>query len=231
MDRAGGMIESWIRQEQDGVVSTWHDTLTLALNVLMGAGFGKSSSFDAGEKSPGENATVVYRNALRMILDNLGMTIITSRYSLPLRFFPAKWTAVKKATMDFKHGMEDMVEDERNAIQQKGAESANLMSVLLRSSEAMENGKTRNTLTDDEIYGNLFVYNLAGHDTTANTLAYAMTLLSAEPEIQDWLREEIRAVLGPSENVEKWEYEKAFPQLKRCLAIMVKSDCPNRQIT
>ena len=38
--------------------------------------------------------------------------------------------------------------------------------------------KGRNSLTDEEIFGNLFIYNLAGHETTAKTLAYAVALMS-----------------------------------------------------
>jgi hypothetical protein len=46
-------------------------------------------------------------------------------------------------------------------------------------------------------------------------------MLATDVELQGWLREEIKSVFGVEENLEKWNYEKAFPQLKRCLAIMV----------
>jgi hypothetical protein len=42
--------------------------------------------------------------------------------------------------------------------------------------------------------------------------------------LQEWLREEITSVLGEEESVEKWSYETAFPQLKRYLAVMVRSN-------
>lgn len=59
-----------------------------------------------------------------------------------------------------------------------------------------------------------------GHDTTATTLAYAFTVLSAHKEVQAWIAEEIEAVFGDTP-FEDWDYETAFPKLKRCLATMV----------
>jgi len=84
-----------------------------------------------------------------------------------------------------------MVEEERSGQSEKLSEQDNLMSVLLKASDS----GGRNGLSDKEIVGNLFVYNVAGHDTTANTVAYAVTLLATDVRLQEWLREEITSVL------------------------------------
>jgi hypothetical protein len=39
--------------------------------------------------------------------------------------------------------------------------------------------------------------------------------------VQNWLGEEIDSVFAGKDGVETWEYEKAIPKLKRCLALMV----------
>ena len=75
-------------------------------------------------------------------------------------------------------------------------------------------------LTEKEIYGNMFVFNFAGHDTTAHTLAFAMVILSAHPSVQDWLSQELQHVLGDTKP-EDWGYTQVFPRLKRCLAVLV----------
>ncbi|KAK2029011.1 cytochrome P450 [Colletotrichum zoysiae] len=80
-------------------------------------------------------------------------------------------------------------------------------------------------LTEDEIGGNLFIFTIAGFDTTANTLAYAVTLLAAYPEWQAWIQAEIDAVLGPAplgaeSDDELPDYAAAYPKLVRCLAVM-----------
>lgn len=38
---------------------------------------------------------------------------------------------------------------------------------------------------------------------------------------QQWIREELNVVFEGNGNVEDWDHEKAFPKLKRCLALMV----------
>ncbi|KAL0782484.1 hypothetical protein CaCOL14_000390 [Colletotrichum acutatum] len=88
-------------------------------------------------------------------------------------------------------------------------------------------------LTEEEIAGNLFIFTAAGFDTTANTLAYAVTLLAAYPEWQAWIQAELDAVLGPptpspssspeQEDRELPDYSVVFPKLTRCLAVMFET--------
>lgn len=45
--------------------------------------------------------------------------------------------------------------------------------------------------------GNIYVFLLAGHDTTAHTLAFSLMLLAIYPEIQEKALQEIDAVIAP----------------------------------
>jgi len=98
----------------------------------------------------------------------------------------------------------------------------------------------KQTLSDDEIVGNLYQFTLAGFDTTANTLAYAVTTLAIVPKWQDWIIEEIDEVqksIGDAQS----GYTEVFPRLQRCLALMFETlrlytpvahivrDCPTEQ--
>ncbi|KAK8104428.1 uncharacterized protein PG998_011461 [Apiospora kogelbergensis] len=83
-------------------------------------------------------------------------------------------------------------------------------------------------LTEDEIAGNLFIFTAAGFDTTSNTLGYAITLLAAYPEWQNWIQAEIDAVLrspqgGQSKDASLPDYSTTFPKLVRCLAVMFET--------
>jgi cytochrome P450 len=104
------------------------------------------------------------------------------------------------------------------------------MSSLVHASDeaarAEEKGvESKGGLTDDDIYGNLLIYNIAGHETTANILAYAVAFLACYPQWQEWVGEEIDHVLVPEGDTKEAEqYHKAFPELKRCLALMVSLD-------
>ena len=114
-----------------------------------------------------------------------------------------------------------MVENERQCIKRGESTQDNLLSILVRSADAnkLEDGKK--TLSDDEIYGNLFIYNVAGHDTASGTLVNTIILLAANPAWQDWVREEINRVFKEKDPADQ-DYALAFPQLKRCLALMVR---------
>jgi cytochrome P450 len=224
--QADAMLKLWVENGKGllgGVENTPNDTMALALNVLMAAGFGKKYDFEGGAQAM-ENGDVMgsYRDALRIVLQNLYRAIMTSMLmGLPSWAMPKKLVEMKGALKEVEEYISTMMEKERAGLSEKGIEGDNLMSVLLKASESEAMGKERSGLSDQEIIGNLFIYNVAGHDTTANTLAYAVTLAATDFGVQDWLREEIIAEFGGEERVQEWEYEKAFHQLKRCLAVMV----------
>jgi len=142
---------------------------------------------------------------------------------LPAWAMPKKITEMKTALKDVEDYISAMMEKDRAGLSEKETEGDNLMSVLLKASKSEAIGNERNGLSDQEIIGNLFIYNVAGHDTTANTLAYAVTLLSTDPGLQDWLREEINTEFGSEERLEMWDYENAFPRLKRCIAVLFET--------
>lgn len=223
--QAGDMLRSWISASSaGGISSTDSDTMTLALHVLTAAGFGKSYPFSGGLTKPAEGHSMTYKDALKIILRNLLITIIMSSAKLPSWLLTRKVLDVSEAITNFKSYMAEMVEEERTSIAKGEADKDNLMSVLVRAAELSKaDEKGRNSLTDDEIFGNLFIYNLAGHETTANTLAYAVALMATNKGVQDWVGEEIDEFFGSEDDVKTWDYEKAFPQLKRCLALMYET--------
>lgn len=55
---------------------------------------------------------------------------------------------------------------------------------------------TGQPLTADEVRDQALIFLLAGHETTATTLAFTLQLLARHPDVQDRVREEVRAVAG-----------------------------------
>jgi len=97
----------------------------------------------------------------------------------------------------------------------------NLLNTLVQKSEMVKRSNTAGGgFTDDEIYGNLFIFSFAGHETTANTLTYSIYLLAAFPKWQDWLAEEIRSVCGELDTADLPAYQALYPKLNRCLSTM-----------
>ena len=83
-------------------------------------------------------------------------------------------------------------------------------------------GKVSRGLAEQEIYGNMFFYNFAERDTTATTFNWAIYLLAAFREVQDWVAEKINALI-PNDAMTTWNYSELFPKLNCCQAVLV---CP-----
>ncbi|KAJ9607585.1 hypothetical protein H2200_007663 [Cladophialophora chaetospira] len=221
------MLATWVlKPESVGVTTTMDDFFLFALHVLTGAGFGRSYDYDSPLKKPDPGHSMSYREALRGVLGNIFITYAIAKAGSLSFLLPASGKRVQRAIAEFKLYMRELVDQERASYSQgKGTNAANLMSTLVRASESearIANEKLRNSLTDEEFVGNLYIFNLAGHDTTAGTLTYAIGLLACFPEWQDWIKEELREVFGDGD-VQENEYEAAFPRLRRCMAIMYET--------
>ncbi|KAL8896183.1 MAG: hypothetical protein Q9192_003221 [Flavoplaca navasiana] len=222
--QATSMVSLWTQKGSQGTTEVVADTATLALHVLTCAGFGESYSFNEGVSQVAKGHEMTYRDSLSLCLANIiTFAIIPKRY-LSLSFFPRKLRTLGQAVQEFQQYMEEILARERASGAKGKSETPNLMSALVKASDedsqAKESGRhSKLGLTDEEIFGNLFAYNLAGHETTANTVAYALVLLAAHPHYQDWVREEIMQVQKTSAE----EYGASFPPLQRCLAVMYET--------
>ena len=215
------MVELWVKAGHRGTHDTVQDTARLALHVLSSAGFGIPRSFNAGVQKLSSGHDMTYQDALLLILRNVVTLAIIPKGFLASWVFPRKLRKVGKAAKEFKQYMEEMLDNERT----RGSDSSNLLSALIEASDEAQRDESRRSskqgLSDNEIYGNIFIYNLAGHETTANTVAAAIVLLAAYPEFQEWLSEEINSVLNDQEGPLEQIYENAFPMMTRCLVTMV----------
>ena len=75
------------------------------------------------------------------------------------------------------------------------ADRGDLLSMLLNATDT-EGEAGSNTMSDRQLHDECITVILAGHETTANALSFALHLLAHHPEIQQRLHEEASAVLG-----------------------------------
>lgn len=222
--QAKGMVHSWAGASTAGIPSYQKDTRTLSLNVLAAAGFRKSYDF-RGSAEPVVDEIGGYRDSLQTVLDNIILLVL-----IPFRVLcmvPGNWARIGNAGISFKRHMAKMLDDETTARNQGKSGSGGIMTSFVRAADihhldsaaSSDMKAAKKGLSVDEIFGNLFVINFAGHDTTANTLAFGMLLLAAHPDVQDWLAEEIAYATRDS-RIEALEYKDLFPQLKRCRAVL-----------
>ena len=228
--QATSMIHYW--SSKSSINSVAADTRTVSLHVMFGAVFGKSYPFrGADEESlPTKEDSSSYGEALRIILDRCIPLVVLGRKNLSNPWLPKSFRELYQATLVFQKHMTEAYEGEKRAMLRHEKMENNLMTSLVRASQANadQSGSTTGShqegLTEEEVYGNVFVFNFAGHDATANSLAIGICLLATRPDIQDWIAEEINAVLAGVASTES-SYEAVFPRLPRCLAVVV-SDLP-----
>lgn len=223
------MLESWTGESSGKIPSIAKDTRTVSLNVIAATGFRKSYTFqnsrEDGEQRP-KDSPQSYRDALQTVLDNAILLMVMPRKLLELSFAPDSWNRLARSAESFKNYMARMLDEEIKALNEGKSGAGGLMTSLVRAMDMTQPQQTIEKmspsppkgLTVDEIFGNIFVINFAGHDTTANTLSFAFLLLAAYPEVQDWVAEELKS-LGEIDG----HYVEIFPKLIRCRAIMVYS--------
>ncbi|KAL8909702.1 MAG: hypothetical protein Q9207_000011 [Kuettlingeria erythrocarpa] len=220
--QASDMRRSW-SQHQGGLKSTSDDTRTLALHVLAYAGFQKSYPFRSMTSDSTEPST--YRDSISIILKNILVIIVLPPSVFRIPFLPQRWRRIGAAVTNFKQYMQEQVAEEKALVAAGERGSGTLISNLVRASEEQGTrfGKPEfKQLSVEELLGNIFVFNFAGHDTTAISLAYSVLLLVAHREVQDWIAEELRFHLT-GEDSQSWDYELCFPKLQRCLAVLLET--------
>lgn len=243
--QAEGTRKKWFQVSQEdpsGVRSTKTDTTQIAFNVLSAAGFGEVFDFDdaearlsgVSEADKKNGHTMSYRESLLYMLEDivsLIMYTVGRTAGWPIWAMWGKIKVMAAAWGEYDMYMREKLQKEREEIRAgivaTGAKE-NLMSALIRNSDkgleesasSKSGSKSGPVMTDEEILGNLFVYNLAGHDTTAGALNFAVTLLACEPKWQEWIAEEVDTIT--KEDQTGLKYNMVFPKLHRCLALMVR---------
>ena len=231
--QAVDMRGPWFEKGQVDAKLVADDLRTLSLHVLSCVAFGTSHDFGkSGLAAPTPGHSMTFREVITTVYSNFAVVILLPHRLLSFSLLPKKLAKVGRAVEEYKQYMHEMLDREKQLLAQRAPGTGNLISLLARSSEESHPPSTLSAkppsdlgqgLTDSEVMGNVFIYTLAGHETTANVLSDCMLLLAISPECQDWVREELQSVLPGDEGIETWDYERLFPRLKRCLALMLES--------
>lgn len=229
------MLASYMEDFQGVTDDTMRGMKAIAINVLGIAGFGISRPWKKGEdEKPEAGFKLTYMDAVRTLVENIVEAAVMPTKLLTSPLFSPAWHAIGHAKVEFPIHTRRMLERERTRQNTSSETKSNLMSMIVRlvdEATAGDDNDTKGTIDDkstkkslsmseEEILGNLFVFTGAGFDTTANTMAYALALLSTYPKWQDWLYKEISTVLL-DKDTDSLEYNEIFPKLPRCLSLMV----------
>lgn len=128
------------------------------------------------------------RDVPERIVDSAIILMLVPRRLLQLPI-PRSWARIGSAAAEFKRFMMDMLDEETTLLQkgEAGTRTGSLMISFVRALDTHQNeeeaalksneGLPSKGVTVEEVLGNIFVISFAGHDTTANTLAFSKSYL------------------------------------------------------
>ncbi|KAG8795522.1 hypothetical protein FRC12_013321 [Ceratobasidium sp. 428] len=208
------MIATW----ENGSVVRVHDvcedvTLPIALCVIAKAGYGQDVKWK-DEEVPPAGHELTFKQALLTVSEKIYLPLLLPNWAWGLR---ESWRYVRKANNELRLYIQEMVV-ERRELQDMAARSLieKKHDIFNQIIQAHDNNEM---LSEDELIGNAFVFLVAGHETTANSLAIALSLLALYPEEQAKLAREIRAAQPEGR---EFTYDD-MPKLPYALAVLYET--------
>lgn len=237
IDQASDMLASWLGPDGKGnqtVHRVMDDTMRLSLYVISRAGFGRKLKWPAADskvdvddgyvdlskiqnhqddKDAGHSMSYTY--AIHCLLDNILLQLVMPRWLMAR--LPVK--AVRKADeayQEWGNYMKEAVSSKKALLKKSDGskESMDILGQLVKGQVASEGSKSAkdSTLTDSEILGNMFVLILAGHETAANSIHFALVYLALSPQHQVAVHKDLDRIFQGKPPAE-WDYDRDLPGL------------------
>ncbi|KAK8133660.1 Cytochrome P450 [Apiospora sp. TS-2023a] len=212
------------------------DSRTIALHAFMGVGLGAPQDFSTGARQRSGGRQFSFRDALTKVLHEIILTTVASQ--LPpaiLKLLPKYISEMKVAFDEAGLYIGDLVRAQEEVSEAKTAAPTEkkpntFLSTLVNNArddanttaeESTTGGSRKKGFSKQDLMGNMFVMSFAGHDTTASSLAFTVSMLAVRPGHQKWIQEEIDEVLASG--VDRGDYKAIFPRLKRCQALLFET--------
>lgn len=196
----------------------------LAMQVLANVGFGQEMPLTT--VPPGHRQSLM--ESLGFILQHILLTAVFNSLKAPDYLLPDTLRKLKISVAELRLYMEESVLRHMQASkeQSENSQKTSLLGAMVKANESEKQQLHKSTgrpsyLTESELYGNLFVFNLAGYETTASSLTFALSYLAAYPETQDWVFEELEEYYN--HRSDDASYDLVYSKLVRCLAIMYET--------
>lgn len=149
---------------------------------------------------------MAFRTAVELLSNDFRIAMLTRLFpGWLMKPAPARIQRVGEAYYYYEFGnyLRELLKGEERA----PSENENLFSALNHSNEAGR--KAQGTgLMDSELVGNVFLFALAGYETTSVVLKYVVLNLALHPDNQAWLHGKMgeNLVIMP-EDPREWNYE------------------------
>ncbi|PCH40911.1 cytochrome P450 [Wolfiporia cocos MD-104 SS10] len=205
----------WKGRDEIAVDSVTDVTVPITLFVIGTAGFGQQISWIDDNILPAGHA-MKFKDAMHVTSENIILKAIFPEWVLA----HAPISRVRQfyiASNELQRYMEEMIQSRRSG-EKQSLGGDDLFTCLL---EANDDGSIEGEahLSDSEMMGNIFAFLIAGYETTAHSLAYALILLALHQDEQEALYQHIRSVL-PDGRVSSYD---DMNQLTYSLAVFLET--------
>ncbi|KAE8452785.1 hypothetical protein EG329_013057 [Mollisiaceae sp. DMI_Dod_QoI] len=215
--------------EEPVVEDLLHWSMTVTLHVLSGAAFSlkmpwptksvaASSAHSDGDGSAQatfkvtEKHTMSFQHSLDTLMDYLPFLIFFPSWLL--RNSPiALMRKMQQCADEFRTYMSELIADSEST---ENTARGDLLGNIVRASSADQ----KTTWSEEDTIGNIFVFILAGHETTASTLQSAIILLACYPDFQQQLQSELDDIWSTKKPGDDWTYDN-YPKMRCAIALMV----------
>ncbi len=222
--QADQLLRAVRRRGEGTLVDLRNDFALLAMHVLSSAVFGHGYDYGAGLQQVESGHKLSYFASLEFILHNILSVVLFKSLKAPDWLLPRHLKRLKLCVSEYQQYLTEAAEHEQKAGSTKRS-GASLVAALVQANDEAKREERKadgipTHLTDEELYGNMYMFNLAGFETTSFALSFSIPRLAIDPTLQDWLQEEIDSVFKSGNDI---GYETAFHQLPRCRALMFET--------
>ncbi|EKM77564.1 hypothetical protein AGABI1DRAFT_101616 [Agaricus bisporus var. burnettii JB137-S8] len=200
---------AWENKERVVVDHFLDITLPVTLSVISAAGFGHKMTWK-GDKIIPPGYQMTFQDSLYMVATHVPIKVLLPEWVMSLT---RKTRQIELGFKELRSYMVEMIETRKNSEKE---ERHDLFSNLLEAN--VGDGKTE-CLSADELIGNIFIFLLAGHETTAHTLCYTFALLALYQDEQERLYQHIKSIVKDFRAPTHSE----MPLLTRSLAVLYET--------
>jgi cytochrome P450 len=184
LQTAEDMAARWETADEDETIDVAAEVMRLTFDVLRQTIFSDGLGRDTDD----------FQEAMRSYFDTIGQIDPFDLLNLPdmiPRF--TRWK-VRPALRFFESAVDDIIARRRQRLaEEPGNVQRDILTLLLEA----QDGETGRGLSEAEVKSNIITFIAAGHETTANALAWSLFLLSQSPEWSERVAAEARRELGP----------------------------------
>ncbi|KAF4628195.1 hypothetical protein G7Y89_g9958 [Cudoniella acicularis] len=219
-----------------------HWTMTVTLNVISSAALNikavwptksvaakdqktKERPGDHGAGKTSNSKGLPFQESFDLVMNNVRILILFPDWLLRISPFELLRKS-QKASENFRNYMYELIATQKAKVESGSDESdddlssgsGDLLSNIIKGSTGAKGA----SLTEEEMIGNIFIFVLAGHETTASTLQTGLILLACEPNFQVQVQKEIDEIWAGKKAGEDLTYGD-YPKMRIIMALMLET--------